>query len=361
MSIYLLFTGITLVIAAVRFFTFVEMDPLMFVDGLSKVGLITLISGIFGLFLDQASLNKIGRGLNTFALPYGLTLLLLACILLYVYYLEKNSFALIISQSCMLAVCLVSRGACASGEKLVLHQTLSVTYGLYIFLITLTHTELIGFDLYISALLAVFALIELLASNGSWYINDLQISNKSTVSNIKSHFIGYFLVFVSMKIMEYIDKFYCDYFGCGVILANYVKVASLLFAAAGIVWSSIVNKSFVSGSLRNHEKVVAIMIYIPLSAFVIYKNAFHLMPDLATVAIISSLIILSNLCQELRIREIYHLENSDRSTKAFGYSAIKAGALAFIPIMLALPFYSYSFYLISRYVLFLNKIRSQKT
>jgi len=355
MSIYLLFTGITLVIAAVRFFTFVEMDPLMFVDGLSKVGLITLISGIFGLFLDQASLNKIGRGLKTFALPYGLTLLSLACILLYVYCLEKNPFVLIISQSCMLAVCLVSRGACASGEKLVLHQTLSVTYGLYIFLITLTHTELIGFDLYISALLAVFALIELLAS--SWYTNELQISNKSTVSNIKTHFMGYSFVFVSMKIMEYIDKFYCDYFGCGVILANYVKVASLLFAAAGIVWSSIVNKSFVSGSLRNHEKVVAIMIYVPLCAFVIYKSAFHLMPDLATVAIISSLIILSNLCQELRIREIYHLENSDRSTKAFGYSAIKAGALAFIPIMLALPFYSYSFYLISRYFLFLNKIR----
>jgi hypothetical protein len=354
---YLFFTGASLSIAAIRFLIFVDMDSLIFVEGLSKVGIITLISGILGLFLDQASQKNIGDDLSSLARPYGLVLLVISFLLLIQYSSDNNSYILITGQSCALAVCLVSRGACAAEGRQVLHQTLSVSYGLYIFLVTLTHTVLKSFDLNISFLLIALAAFELLSSTKSQGFRLLPVKYVLTnVKKIKSHFCGYFMVFFSMKIMEYLDKFYCDYFGCSEILANYVKIASLLFAAAGIVWSFIVNGALVNFRLKGFEKILSIALYIPICLFVIYRNNSMLSSETTVIVIVGVLILLSNLCQELRAREIYLLESGARSTQALGRSAIKAGLLAFIPLALSMPYYSYGFYLVTRYIFFKKSI-----
>jgi hypothetical protein len=155
-----------------------------------------------------------------------------------------------------------------------------------------------------------------------------------------------------MKIMEYLDKFYCDYFGCSEIIANYVKIASLLFAAAGMVWSFIVNGALVNIRMKGFERILAIGLYIPICLFVVYRNNSMMSTEQSVIIILGILILLSNLCQELRVREVYLLESSARSTQDLGRSAIKAGFLAFIPIAFSMPYFSYGFYLVARYIFF---------
>jgi hypothetical protein len=347
---YLLFTGVSFLIAGIKFFTFLTLEPQIFVDGLSKIGIITLGSGILGMFLDQGTAKLIPSKIIGTLKFYGINLVVGSFLFIIINSLIFNLNSIyILAQILSMATCLLARGICAGNEKKIAHQIFSITYGFYIYLLTLSHTLFNEHIFLITIVLNALAVIELMYSANNKKINYSKNNIIISINKIKFHFTGYFLVFISLKLIEYGDKIYCDAFSCTETTINLVKVSTLVFTASSMCWAIIINNQLINNKKFKYEKLIAIILSIPIHLVIIQQCIPSL--NIFEIFIIVFLILCSHICQELRIKEINYISLNNPNSNSFGYASSIAMLVGVAIILIGYPYFSNIVYLLVRYKL----------
>ena len=300
------FTFFALFIAGMRFFALSFSDPEKFVEGLGKVGLCTLLSGVLGLFFDQLVPGYI-RAIDFIKITAYLLWLFLGGLFVGVAnVLFEGQVLYYLSISQLLACSLLVRGLnCDAGRNKYVSIG-SILYSAYVMLVTVYAVLPFRRGVLVNLLIGLCVGGEIwLMSRAHRFkeFNNIKISDdlpRSIFDHLKINVI----IFIGGKIVEYGDKVVCWYMVSDGQLAADIKISSLVFAACSTVSSHLYNEILVTGRVMVDDLYKAGFAFIGVTVVAVHLSGRVVVVDYSVIFVASIIAVCASFIRGVEIVKI---------------------------------------------------------